>query len=300
MKRQFPRTGTIAIVGKPNVGKSTLLNSILGIRLSIATHKPQTTRHKILGVKTTNNCQYIYLDTPGFHKGYAKALNKYMNKTAIAAITTADVVLMLLHAGRFTAQERILLDKISQTSAPVLAVVNKTDLFADKQLLLPFIEMLAQQFNFAEIVPISAKKKQGIEHLEQVIANYLPAGDFIYQSDEYTDKNMRFLAAERVREQLFLVMQKEIPYSLSVEIERFETSAQRHVIGAVIWVERASQKGMVIGKNGAILKEVGKRARKSMMALFGENVHLELWVRVKQGWADNDKALASLGYYSSK
>lgn len=290
------RCGYVAVVGKPNVGKSTLMNRSIGVRLSITTHKPQTTRHRILGVKTTNNTQFVYLDTPGFHLGQDKALNRYMNKTAVSVLHDVDVIIMVIQAGRWTNEEDALIQRLQNADVPVIAVVNKVDLFPDKNELLPFITTVASKFDFKDIVPISAKSGSGVDALESLIRAFLPEQAFIFSEDEFTDKNMRFLAAERVREQLFYVMKEEVPYSLTVEIEQFKVEPERYVIGAVIWVERSSQKGIVIGKQGSVLKQVGTRARKSLVGLLGNRVHLELWVRVKEGWADNDKALNSLGY----
>lgn len=291
------RCGTVAVLGKPNVGKSTLMNQSIGVRLSITTHKPQTTRHRILGVKTKSNVQFVYLDTPGFHLGQDKAINRYMNKTALSVLHDVDVVLMVIQAGRWTKEEDALIQRLEHVKVPVIAVVNKVDLFKEKETLLPFIAQVSEKYAFTTIIPISAKKNEGVEQLEDLVTRYLPEQPFMFDEDDYTDKNLRFLAAERIREQLFFVMKEEVPYSLTVEIEQFEAQENRYAIGAVIWVERASQKGIVIGKGGQVLKEVGTRARKSMMGLFDQRVHLELWVRVKEGWADNDKALHSLGYH---
>jgi GTP-binding protein Era len=290
------RCGYVAVVGKPNVGKSTLMNSSLGMRLSITTHKPQTTRHRILGVKTRGDSQFVFLDTPGFHLGEDKAINRYMNKAAVSAIHDVDVVLFVIQAMRWTKEEEALLLRLQTADVPVIAVINKADLLADKTELLPFLAEVGQKHDFAQIIPVSAKTNKGVSQLEDLIRSFLPEQPHIFDEDDYTDKNMRFLASERIREQLFYVMNEEIPYSLTVEIEQFETTEERHSIGAVIWVERSTQKGIVIGKGGAVLKEVGTRARKSMSHLFGKRVHLELWVRVKEGWSDNDKALHSLGY----
>lgn len=290
------RCGYVAVVGKPNVGKSTLMNSSLGVRLSITTHKPQTTRHRILGVKTRGDSQFVFIDTPGFHLGEDKAINRYMNKAAVSAIQDVDVVLFVIQAMRWTKEEEALLLRLKNADVPVIAVINKADLLADKTELLPFLAEVGSKHEFAQIIPVSAKTNKGIRQLEDLVRDFLPEQPHIFDEDDYTDKNMRFLASERIREQLFYVMNEEIPYSLTVEIEQFESDEERYSIGAVIWVERSTQKGIVIGKGGSVLKEVGTRARKSMAHLFGKRVHLELWVRVKEGWSDNDKALHSLGY----
>lgn len=288
--------GYVAVVGKPNVGKSTLMNKSLGIRLSITTFKPQTTRHRILGVKTKGDSQFVFIDTPGFHLGEDKAINRYMNKAAVSAIQDVDVVVFVVQAMRWTREEEALLVRLKQADVPVIAVINKIDLLDEKTELLPFMAEVAQKHDFAQLIPVSARKGDGVDQLEELIQTFLPEQAHIFDEDDYTDKNMRFLAAERIREQLFYVMNEEVPYSLTVEIESFEVDEGRYVIGAVIWVERSSQKGIVIGKGGSVLKEIGTRARKSISQLFDNRVHLDLWVRVKEGWSDNDKALHSLGY----
>lgn len=290
------RCGYVAVVGKPNVGKSTLMNKSLGIRLSITTFKPQTTRHRILGVKTEGDNQFVFIDTPGFHLGEDKAINRYMNKAAVSAIQDVDVVVFVIQAMRWTNEEEALLVRLKQADVPIIAVINKVDLLDEKKELLPFIADVSQKHNFEQLIPVSARKGDGVEQLENLIRDFLPEQPHIFDEDDYTDKNMRFLAAERIREQLFYVMNEEVPYSLTVEIESFELVEERYMIGAVIWVERSTQKGIVIGKGGSVLKEVGTRARKSISQLFDNRVHLELWVRVKEGWSDNDKALHSLGY----
>ena len=289
--------GYIAVVGKPNVGKSTLMNQSIGVRLSITTYKPQTTRHRILGVKTKDDCQFVFIDTPGFHLGEDKAINRYMNKAAISAIQDVDVVVFVIQAMRWTKEEEALLKRLKQADVPIIAVINKVDLLDDKSELLPFIAEVSQKHNFEQLIPVSARTGNGVEQLEDLLQQFIPEQPHIFDEDDYTDKNMRFLAAERIREQLFYVMKEEVPYSLTVEIENFEVVDERYMIGAVIWVERATQKGIVIGKGGSVLKEVGTRARKSIAHLFDNRVHLELWVRVKEGWSDNDKALHSLGYH---
>lgn len=291
------RCGYVAVVGKPNVGKSTLMNKSIGVRLSITTHKPQTTRHRILGVKTKGNSQFVFIDTPGFHLGQDKAINRYMNKTALSAIQDVDVVIFVVQAMRWTKEEEALLQRLKQADVPVVAVINKVDLLEDKSELLPFIAEVSEKYSFEQIVPVSARKGDGVEQLENLLESFIPEQPHIFDEDDYTDKNMRFLAAERIREQLFYVMKEEVPYSLTVEIESFEVVDGRYMIGAVIWVERSTQKGIVIGKGGSVLKEVGTRARKSISSLFDNRVHLELWVRVKEGWSDSDKALHSLGYH---
>ncbi|EDY85845.1 GTP-binding protein Era [gamma proteobacterium HTCC5015] len=284
------------MVGRPNVGKSTLMNRLIGVRLSIATHKPQTTRHQVLGVVTRDHTQMVFVDTPGYHLGEKRAINRYMNRAALGSLNDVDVVVFVVQAMRFSDEDKALLNRIKKTDLPVIAVVNKVDVLDDKNELLPFMQMLNEQHDFVSMLPISARKGQGVDALEGELTPHLPEQPHIFEEDDFTDRNMRFLAAERIREQLFLNMQQEIPYATTVEIEQFKEEAERFVIHAVIWVERASQKGMVIGKGGQRLKEVGTRARQSIARLLDTRVHLELWVRVKEGWSDDERSLTKLGY----
>ena len=290
------RVGTIAILGRPNVGKSTLLNCIVGQKISITTHKPQTTRQRILGIKTTAEAQYIYVDTPGFHLGGKRALNRHMNREVLSALKDIDIVLLLLWAKRWTDEDQALLEKLKSLSIPVIAVINKVDELADKKELLPVIGEVMQKYAFTEIVPVSAKTGSGIDRLEKIVREKLPYGQAIYDEDQVTDKSMRYLAAEIIREKLFLRVQEEIPYSLSVGIEIFEEHDTICNISAVIWVEKTGHKAIVIGKQGAMLKAVGEEARKSMEKLFEKKVFLKLWVKVKEGWADDERILKSLGF----
>lgn len=290
------RCGYIAVVGRPNVGKSTLMNRLIGVRLSIATHKPQTTRHQILGVVTRGEDQMVFVDTPGYHLGEKRAINRYMNRAALGSLSDVDVAVFVVQAMRWSDEDQALLDRLIQRDLPIVAVVNKVDVVDDKESLLPFLQALSERHDFAALVPLSARKGQGVDQLEKELKAFLPEQPHIFEDDDFTDRNMRFLAAERIREQLFLSMQQEIPYATTVEIEQFKEEAERYVIHAVIWVERSTQKGMVIGKGGQRLKEVGTRARQSIARLLGTRVHLELWVRVKEGWSDDERTLNHLGY----
>lgn len=291
-----PRCGTVAIVGRPNVGKSTLLNRLVGQKLSITAHKPQTTRHSIVGIKTMDNLQYIYVDTPGIHVDAKRALNQVLNRTASSSLHDVDAVLMLVQALVWNDDDKRCFELVSKSGTPFYFVVNKIDKVKHKSELLPFLQSLPQPDSLQDVLLISARAGDGIEALESAVASHLPVAPFQFDEDDLTDRSSRFLASEAVREQLTRYLSAELPYALTVEIEQFEEEASLLRIGAVIWVEKASQKGIIIGKGGDRLKQVGSRARQSMENLFGSKVFLQLWVRVKEGWADDERALRSLGY----
>ena len=290
------RCGHVAIIGRPNVGKSTLVNRLVGQKFSITSRKAQTTRHRLLGIKTTANAQVIYVDTPGLHAGSGRALNRYMNRAASTALVGVDIILFLVEAGRWTDGDSHVLDRLAETQAPVVVAVNKVDRVNDKQVLLPFIDGLSRRGEFLEVVPISALQGTNTDRLEQILIDSLPETAALYDEDQFTDRSERFLAAELVREKLTERLGQELPYRLSVEIEAFQADADILKIGAVIWVERSSQKGIVIGRQGRVLKAVGSDARKDMEALFGRKVFLELWVKIKEGWSNDEQALQRLGY----
>jgi GTP-binding protein Era len=290
------KSGYAAIVGRPNVGKSTLLNAMVGHKVSIITHKPQTTRHQILGIYSQENAQIIFIDTPGFHLKQPHAINRYMNKAALSVLHDADVILFVMQAGRWTEEDQALLDKLAEVQRPVIAVPNKVDLVPDKTQLLTFMEQLNERMKFHTMVPISAKTSDGLQLLQGIILECLPAAPAHFDKDQITDRSLRFLAAEEIREKLFLQVHAELPYSTTVEIEDFKEEEKIYRIRAVIWVEKASHKGMVIGKDGERLKAIGSKARKSMEKAFGKKVFLETWVKVKEGWSDDERALQSLGY----
>ena len=290
------RCGYIAIVGRPNVGKSTLMNYLLGQKLSITAHKPQTTRHSILGIHTQDDVQCIFIDTPGIHIGGKRALNRVLNKAAQAAIQDADAIVMIVQASDWTDEDQLVFDRVKNLKTPVFLAVNKIDRLNEKQELLPYLANLPESENIQEVIPISARKGQNVARLETLITEALPPGDHFFAEDQITDRSSRFLAAELVREQLTRFLSKELPYALSVEIEQFEHSGGVDHISAVIWVEKKSQKGIIIGKGGERLKEIGKRSRVSMEKLFGNKVYLQLWVKIKSGWADDERTLRSLGY----
>lgn len=289
------RCGTVAIVGRPNVGKSTLLNHILGLKLAITSRKAQTTRHRLLGIHTTEDTQYIFVDTPGFQQKHLNALNKSLNKTVTQVLTEVDVVLFVIEPMKLgEADERVL--QLLPKDKPVILVVNKADLMGDKNNLLPLIQDFDLLHPFVSIVPVSAKKNLYLDDLLAAARAQLPEQDAIYEEDELTDKNERFLAAEMIREKIFRLLGDEIPYSIAVEIEKFEMDKKLRRISAAIIVDKESQKPMLIGKKGIKLKQISTEARQDMEKLFGGKVFLETWVKVKGGWADNARALKSLGY----
>jgi len=288
--------GYVAIVGRPNVGKSTLLNRILGQKISITTRKPQTTRHQVLGIKTTEDAQVIYVDTPGLHRGSKKAMNRYMNKAAASVINDVDVVVFVVDGLRWLEDDQAVLEKLANTQAPVILALNKLDTLADRELLLPHIQQLSEKMSFRDIIPISANKGENIEVLENLVTELLPASPAFFPEDQVTDKSERFIAAELVREKLMMRLGQEVPYSLTVEIEQFKLEKEVLHINALIWVERDNQKTIVIGKHGEMLKAVGKQARTEMEKMFEKKVFLKLWVKVKDKWADDERALQNLGY----
>lgn len=289
------RCGTVAIVGRPNVGKSTLLNHILGMKLAITSRKAQTTRHRLLGIHTTANAQFLFVDTPGFQQKHLNALNKGLNKTVTQVLTEVDVVLFVIEPMKLGEADHKVLSLLSE-STPAILVVNKSDLMGDKGNLLPLIQDFDLAFPFSEIVPVSAKKSLNLEELLDTIRKYLPQQQAIYSEDELTDKNERFLAAELVREKVFRLLGDEVPYSVAVEVEKFEIVGNLRRIFCAIIVDKDSQKPILIGKNGEKMKKISTEARQDMEKLFDGKVYLETWVKVKGGWADDERALKSLGY----
>ncbi|WP_292363931.1 GTPase Era, partial [Methylophaga sp. UBA1464] len=289
------RSGYVAIIGRPNVGKSTLINRVLGQKLCITSRRPQTTRHRILGIKTTDTGQFIYVDTPGIHSDGKRAMNRYMNRAAAASVEDVDVVVFVVEGMKWTEEDERVLQKLKETSKPVILVMNKIDKLEDKATLFPQVEKLAALYKFTDIVPLSARKGINLESLEESIYKLMPEGEMIFDEDQLTDRSSRFLAAEMVREKLFRHLGQELPYSLTVDIEQFEDDNGMFRISAVIYVERSGQKSIVIGKKGELLKQVGKDAREDMEKLFGCKVFLQLWVKVREGWSDNERMLRNLG-----
>jgi GTP-binding protein Era len=290
------RCGYIAIVGRPNVGKSTLLNHILGQKISITSRKPQTTRHQVLGIKTEGSSQLIFVDTPGLHKDASKAINRYMNRAASSAIKDVDLVVFVVDRTAWTEEDEMVLQQIQQAGSPAMLVVNKVDLLADKSELLPHLQTLAEKADFAAILPVSALQKHNVAALEQEILKFMPESDYFFPEDQITDRSQRFLAAEIVREKIMRQLGEELPYAMAVEIEEFAMDGEVLHISAVIFVERKGQKKILIGEKGARLRSIGTDARHDMELLFDNKVMLRLWVKVKSGWSDDERALRSLGY----
>jgi GTPase len=289
------RTGVIAVVGRPNVGKSTLVNALVGAKVSIVSSKPQTTRHRILGVRTEADAQFIFADTPGFQTQFKSALNSAMNRTVTQALAEVDVVLWLVEARKFSAADQRILPLLPRDK-PVVLVVNKIDLVEDKTKLLPFLESMAQQFNFAEIVPLSAEKEKDVLRLPDILKRYLPEGEAWFGEDDITDRSSRFLAAEIVREKVFRLTGDEIPYVVAVTIEQFEEDGAMFRIAAVIWVDRDGQKPIILGRGGEHMKRIASEARQDMEKLFDRKVFLQVWVKVKGGWADDTRLIKQFGY----
>ncbi|WP_024850776.1 GTPase Era [Hydrogenovibrio kuenenii] len=292
------KAGFVAVIGRPNVGKSTLMNMLLGQKLSITSPKPQTTRHRIHGIHSTDQFQIVFVDTPGMHLGGQKSINRYMNRAATSAFADVDVVLFVVEAGRWTKEDQAVAQKCQNLDIPVIVLVNKIDKMQQKEVLLPYLHKIAEKIDFDEVIPVSAYKKSGLDIVEKEVLKHLPNQPAIFPEDYITDRSSRFLASEIVREKLMRSLGDEVPYGVTVEIEqfKFEEDEGRWVIHALILVERSGQKQIVIGKQGQLIKQVGIQARKDLMKMLDGRVHLELWVKVKENWADDDRALASLGY----
>ena len=289
------RTGTLAIIGQPNVGKSTLLNQLIGQKISITSKKPQTTRQRVMGILTTSLCQYIFVDTPGFQTRHAGALDRIMNRSVTQALADVDVVICVIEAGRRATAQRSIF-KLLPRERPVILAINKIDRLTDKSQLLPCIAQMAEEFPFAEIVPLSAMTGSGTEQLLTAASRYLPMAEPIFGADQVTDRSERFLAGELLREKLFRNLGEELPYRIAVEIERFEQEGNLRRISAVIVVDKAAHKSIVIGKGGEKLKTMSSDARRDMENLFGGKVYLDTWVKVRSGWAEDQRTLKSLGY----
>ncbi len=290
------RCGYVAIVGRPNVGKSTLLNHLLGQKISITSRKPQTTRHQITGIKTEGARQIIFVDTPGLHRRSDKAINRYMNRAASSALRDVDVVVFVVDRTAWTDEDEHVLERVRQAGLPTLLVVNKVDLLDDKSVLLSHLEALGKKGDFEAILPLSALRRHNVEELEQEIVRLLPESPHFFPEDQVTDRSQRFLAAEIVREKIMRQLGDELPYAVTVEIEEFAREEDTLHISALIFVERKGQKKILIGDKGARLKSIGSDARRAMEALFDSKVMLRLWVKIKSGWSDDERALRSLGY----
>jgi len=294
------RCGSVAVVGRPNVGKSTLVNALVGAKVSIVSNRPQTTRHRLLGIATVPGGQMLLVDTPGLHRQEgrfkASAMSRVMNRTARGAVEDVDAAVLVVEAGRWDEEDSHAFKVLSDAGIPVVLVVNKVDRLKDKSTLLPFLAEVSKDRQFAAVHPVSALKRKGLEALVADVLALLPEAPPVYDEDEITDRSQRFLAGELVREQLMRQLGDELPYATTVEIERFAEDGALLRIGAVIWVEREGQKPIVIGKAGARLREIGSKARQQMERLFGRKVFLETWVRVREGWSDDEAALKAFGY----
>lgn len=290
------RCGFVAVVGRPNVGKSTLINAIMGQKISIVTNKPQTTRHRILAVHSAGDTQIVFVDTPGIHRKAKRAMNRLMNRTAANALADADLVLFVTEATRWTDEDSDVLQRLESVQAPVIALLNKVDRVQPKERLLAELSTMSARYEFADIYPISALKKDNLDALLQAIPNYLPESPPLFPEDMQTDRSKEFIAAEIIREKLTEMLHQEVPYGLTVQIERYVSENDRLTINAVILVDKDSQKGIVVGKGGQVLKRVGQSARRDLMAQLDCRVHLELWVKVKDNWSDSEQDLLRLGF----
>lgn len=290
------RCGFVAVVGRPNVGKSTLINSVLRQKVSIVSPKPQTTRHRILAVYTQDHHQVVFVDTPGLHQETPKAMNRMMNRTAANALLDADLVLLVCEADRWVTEDEAVLARIRESGKPAIAVMNKIDRVKPKSDLLQHLASMAERHPFAEVVPLSARSKDNLDVLLQLLPKFLPESPPLFPADMISDRSEMFRAAELIREKLTFELRQELPYGLTVQIERFEREPQGIAMHAVIWVERDSQKGIVVGKGGSLLKKIGRQARLELKREYGQPVHIEMWVKVRDNWADSDKDLEQFGY----
>jgi GTP-binding protein Era len=288
--------GYIALVGRPNVGKSTLLNQILEQKISITSRKPQTTRHSILGIRTDGDCQSVYVDTPGIHQGSKKTMNRLMNKTAINVLRDVDAVAFVVDGTHWDDEDEYVLHLIKQTHVPCFLLVNKVDLISDKTKLLPFIETISQRHAFEAIIPLSAKTGDQVDALQQQLRAVLPEGPHLFDEDQFTDRSTKFMCAELLREKIFRGCGQELPYSTTVDIESFKDEGQLIRIHALILVEKESHKRMIIGDKGSKLKDMATSARLDMQNLLGKKVFLQCWCKVKSGWSDDERVLKQLGY----
>jgi GTPase len=294
MTEEF-RSGFAALVGRPNVGKSTLLNAMVGQKLSIVTPRPQTTRHRIVGIAHLPNAQIAFVDTPGLHQHGSRALNKAMNRTAATSLNDADLVVLVIDATKWTAEDDLALERVVASGLPAIAAVNKIDQIHPRDKLLPYMADLAKRHNFAAIVPISALKANGVEALKKTIADSLPVAPAMYADDQLTESSLEFRIAEMIREKLTLELNQEVPYGVAVEVEQMNDTDGQLTVDAAIWVDREGQKPIVIGAKGERLKRVGRSARIALNDLLNRRLHLNLWVKVRENWADNARALKHLG-----
>jgi GTP-binding protein Era len=290
------RSGYAVLIGRPNVGKSTLLNRLLGQKLAITSHKAQTTRHRVLGIHTEPAGQIVFVDTPGLHDRGGRAMNRYLNRAARAALPDVDMALFVVQAGVWTDEDDKALEAIREAGRPTIAVVNKIDNVRPKDALLPYLSELGRRHDFVAVIPVCARDGDNIDVLREQVLRRLPEGDAIFPDDQLTDRSERFFAAELLREQIIRRYHRELPYAVSVEIERFVEADGRYEIAAVIWVEREGQRAILLGRNGQAMKETATAARKAMIDFFQTRVHLEVWIKVRKNWSSEDQALAQLGY----
>ncbi len=290
------QAGFIAVIGRPNVGKSTLINELIGQKLSITSHRPQTTRHRIHAIDTRDDYQMVFVDTPGIHMGNKKAINSYMNRAASSSIKDVDMILWLVEADKWTKEDSRVLEHVSQVDVPVIMCINKIDNLRTAQDVLPFLEKVGQKYQPTELFPLSAFSKKDTGSLRELILKYLPEQDLIFDPDFITDRSEKFVVAEFIREKLMRHLADELPYDLTVEIEQYKLDGNMQRISARIFVDKASQKNIVIGNKGEMLKLIGTEARQSIEGFLDRKVFLKLWVKVSSGWSDDKRALASLGY----
>ncbi|RMG59158.1 MAG: GTPase Era [Gammaproteobacteria bacterium] len=289
------RSGFVALVGRPNVGKSTLLNALVGQKIAATTPKPQTTRHRILGIVTLECAQIIFIDLPGLHTRQPHLINRAMNTVAIGSMQDADVLAVMVDASRWTPDDEFVLEQVAAANRPFVLLLNKIDQMKDKKRLLPLIADLRERFGTDEIVPISALRSENLQAVVDALLRYLPEGPFLFPEDEVTDRSLKFIISELIREKIFLLTNREVPYSTAVHIEAFEDQGKLVRIDALIWVERPSHKKIIIGRKGQLIKEIGMRARKEIEELLGKKVHLQLWVKVRKDWQDDVRSLKDIG-----
>jgi GTP-binding protein Era len=292
------RCGFVAVVGRPNVGKSTLINAMMGRKVTIVTSKPQTTRHRILAVRTGDEEQIIFVDTPGLHRNAGRAMNRLMNRTAVSALADADLALFVVEATRWTDEDADVLERIKSSGVPCIALLNKIDSVHPKEQLLAAIDAMSKRHEFIDIIPVSARKRDNLDVLAASIRSHLPESPPLFPAEMLTDRSPEFHAAEVIRERLTVHLREELPYGLTVQVEQYSKERDRLTIHAVIWVERDSQKGIVVGKGGQMLRTIGQEARLALAKQLHQHVHLELWVKVKDNWADSEQDLMKLGYES--
>ena len=289
------RCGFVTVVGRPNVGKSTLVNRIVGRKFSITSNRPQTTRHRILGIATNDTSQIIFVDTPGIHTGHARALNRHMNRVASRALIGVDLIVMVVEASGWSFDDDCILERISTESVPAILALNKIDRIKCRESMLPVLEDVARRYDFAAVVPICARTGENLNRLSSEVESRIPVGPSEFPEEQFTDRSESFLAAEIVREKVIRRLGQELPHRLAVEVERFVDGKRRTLLNVLVWVERKQHKAIVIGRNGGRLKEAGTEARLEISRLLGRPVHLEIWVKVREGWSDDERALHGLG-----